>query len=222
GGRHQLRRYDGAGGAVSRRPEAAVRGRLRGGRHNPRGGPRRRWFRGGPARDGGHSLRRLRRAGRGQGGGCDPAAGRAELRAGRRDPGELPDGVAGCDPVRDAPGRRARADPCRGGRLVAFGASSVMSGERRNLLTAGRAALRMPRFNLIKQMSASKAVIGLNMLTLWDHIGTVEPWLTPLREMLDDGTVNPVVAEALPFDRAPDAHPFIAERRNGGNGVLTP
>src|SRR5205823_3118243 len=109
-----------------------------------------------------------------------------------------------------------------GGRLVAFGASSVMSGERRNLLTAGRAALRMPRFNLIKQMSASKAVIGLNMLTLWDHRGTLEEWITPLREMLDDGTVNPVVAEALPFDRAPDAHPFIAERRNGGNGVLTP
>ena len=109
-----------------------------------------------------------------------------------------------------------------GGRLVAFGASSVMSGERRNLLTAGRAALRMPRFNLIKQMSASKAVIGLNMLTLWDHIGTVEPWLTPLREMLDDGTVNPVVAEAFPFDRAPDAHRFIAERRNVGKVVLTP
>src|SRR5438309_1398083 len=37
-----------------------------------------------------------------------------------------------------------------GGRLVCFGASSVMSGEKRNLLVAGRAALQMPRFNLIK------------------------------------------------------------------------
>ena len=109
-----------------------------------------------------------------------------------------------------------------GGRLVAYGASAVMSGERRNLLTAGRAALRMPRFNLIKQMSASKAVIGLNMLTLFDHAGTSEPWLTPLREMLDDGTIAPVVAEAFPFDRAPDAHRFIAERRNVGKVVLTP
>jgi len=109
-----------------------------------------------------------------------------------------------------------------GGRLVAFGASSVMSGERRNLLTAAQAAIRMPRFNLIKQMSASKAVIGLNMLTLFDHAGTSEPWLTPLREMLDDGTIAPVVAEAFPFDRAPDAHRFIAERRNVGKVVLTP
>ena len=109
-----------------------------------------------------------------------------------------------------------------GGRLVAFGASSVMSGERRNLLTAAQAAIRMPRFNLIKQMSASKAVIGLNMVTLWDHAGTLESWITPLREMLDDGTIAPVVAESFPFDRAADAHRFIAERRNIGKVVLTP
>src|SRR5436305_8494759 len=109
-----------------------------------------------------------------------------------------------------------------GGRLVAFGASAVSQGERRNLLTAGRAALSMPRFNLIKQMSASKSVIGLNMLTLWDHRGTLEEWITPLRELLDDGTIAPVVAESFPFDRAPDAHRFIAERRNAAKVVLPP
>jgi NADPH:quinone reductase-like Zn-dependent oxidoreductase len=109
-----------------------------------------------------------------------------------------------------------------GGRLIAFGASSVMSGERRNLVTAGRAALSMPRFNLIKQMGESKAVIGLNMLTLWKDRGTLEPWIAPLRELIDDGVIEPVVAEAFPFDRAADAHRFIAERRNVGKVVLTP
>src|SRR5437764_12141102 len=44
-----------------------------------------------------------------------------------------------------------------GGRLVAFGASSVLSGERRNLFAALRTVARMPRFNMIKQMSESKA-----------------------------------------------------------------
>ena len=58
-----------------------------------------------------------------------------------------------------------------GGRLIAFGASAVMSGEKRTSLTAAKAAVRMPRFNLIKQMSASKSVIGLNMLRLWEHAG---------------------------------------------------
>ena len=109
-----------------------------------------------------------------------------------------------------------------GGRLVCYGASSVMSGEKRNVVTAALTALRMPRFNLVKQMSASKTVIGLNMLTLWDHADTLEPWIVPLRVMLDDGTIQPVVAEAFPFDRAADAHRFIAERRNVGKVVLTP
>jgi NADPH:quinone reductase-like Zn-dependent oxidoreductase len=113
-----------------------------------------------------------------------------------------------------------------GGRLVAFGASSVVSGEGGgrlvSMLKAAPTAIRMPRFNLIKQMSESKAVIGLNMLTLWDQAGTLEPWITPLREMIDDGTIEPVVAEAFPFDRAADAHRMIAERRNIGKVVLTP
>ena len=44
-----------------------------------------------------------------------------------------------------------------GGRLVAFGASSVQQGEKRNLLRAAPQALRMLRgFDLIKQMSESK------------------------------------------------------------------
>jgi NADPH:quinone reductase-like Zn-dependent oxidoreductase len=109
-----------------------------------------------------------------------------------------------------------------GGRLIAFGASAVMSGEKRNLVTAARAALRMPRFNLLKQMSASKAVIGLNMLTLWEHAGTLRPWVAPLMELMEDGTIQPVVAEAVPFDRAADAHRILAARRNVGKVVLTP
>lgn len=109
-----------------------------------------------------------------------------------------------------------------GGRLVAFGASSVTSGEKRNLLTAAKSVVRMPRFNLVKQMSESKAVIGLNMLRLWDDRKTLDPWIDPLRALMDDGTIDPVVAEAFPFDRAPDAHRMIAERRNVGKVVLVP
>jgi NADPH:quinone reductase-like Zn-dependent oxidoreductase len=109
-----------------------------------------------------------------------------------------------------------------GGRLVAFGASAVVSGQRRNLLTALRTVLRMPRFNMIKQMSESKAVIGLNMLTLWKDRGTLEPWIAPLREMLDDGTVKPVVAGDFSFEDAGAAQTMITERRNIGKVVLVP
>ncbi len=109
-----------------------------------------------------------------------------------------------------------------GGRLVCFGASAVTSGEKRSVATALRTVVRMPRFSLIKQMSSSKAVIGLNMLRLWDDKGTLDSWIEPLRELMDDGTIEPVVAEAFPFERAPDAHRMIAERRNVGKVVLVP
>jgi NADPH:quinone reductase-like Zn-dependent oxidoreductase len=107
-----------------------------------------------------------------------------------------------------------------GGRLVAFGASSVVSGERRNLVTALRSVVRVPRFNLMKQMSESKAVIGLNMLRLWKDRGSLQPWIDPLRELLDDGTVKPVIAGTFGFEEAGAAQTMIVERRNLGKVVL--
>lgn len=109
-----------------------------------------------------------------------------------------------------------------GGRLVAFGASAVVSGQRRNPVAALRAVLTMPRFNMVKQMSESKAVIGLNMLSLWKDRGTLEQWSKPLRHLLDDGTIEPVVAGSYSFEDAGAAQNMITERRNIGKVVLTP
>ena len=109
-----------------------------------------------------------------------------------------------------------------GGRLVCFGASAVVSGEKRNLFTALKTVLSMPRFNPMAMMEPSKTVIGLNMLALWDDRGTLGPWIAMLRDMIADGTVRPVVAQAFPFAEAPAAHRFIGERRNVGKVVLVP
>lgn len=109
-----------------------------------------------------------------------------------------------------------------GGRLVAFGAAGVVDGDKRNLIAAGKTAVTMPRFNLIKQMSASKTVVGLNMLTLWDELGSLEPFMAAIEGLLAEGVLQPVVAQSFPFDRAGEAHRYIGERRNVGKVVLTP
>jgi NADPH:quinone reductase-like Zn-dependent oxidoreductase len=109
-----------------------------------------------------------------------------------------------------------------GGRLIGFGASAVVSGAKRNLVSALRTVARMPRFSLIKQMSESKAVIGLNMLTLWKDRETLEPWISPLRELLDDGTIEPLIAGSFSFEQAGDAHDMLTQRRNIGKVVLIP
>jgi NADPH:quinone reductase-like Zn-dependent oxidoreductase len=137
------------------------------------------------------------------------------------------EGLPPFDLILDAIGgrqfRRSYAMLRAGGRLVAFGASSVHQGEKRNYAKILPEALPMLRgFNLIEQMESSKAVIGLNMLTLWKDRGTLQPWIEPLAELIEDGTVQPVVSDAVPFDRAADAHRIIGERRNVGKVVLIP
>ena len=108
-----------------------------------------------------------------------------------------------------------------GGRLVCFGVSDVQAGESRNRLKAVRSLARMPLFHPVKLMRESKAVIGLNMLTIWDSKGTLDEYIQPLSEWVADGTLRPVVAEAFPLERGPDAHRFVHERKNVGKVVLT-
>jgi NADPH:quinone reductase-like Zn-dependent oxidoreductase len=135
-------------------------------------------------------------------------------------------GLPKFDLIMDAIGgrslRRSYSQLRAGGRLVAFGASAAVSGEKRNLVSGLGTVLRMPRFNMIKQMSESKAVIGLNMLSLWQDRQTLGPWIEPLRELLADGTIQPVVAGDFSFEDAGAAHRMIGERRNVGKVVLVP
>lgn len=110
-----------------------------------------------------------------------------------------------------------------GGRLVGYGVSSLQEGEKRSLRRAAPQVLSMLRgFNLMDQLSDSKAVIGLNMLRLWDDRGTLEPWIAPLTQALQDGIVAPIVHAAVPFDDAASAHRILAARENIGKVVLVP
>jgi NADPH:quinone reductase-like Zn-dependent oxidoreductase len=135
-------------------------------------------------------------------------------------------GLPRFDVILDAVGgrsfRRSYSMLRGGGRLIAYGASAVVAGQKRNPVAALKAVASMPRFNMIKQTGESKAVIGLNMLTLWKEHGSLRPWITPLQELMDDGTIEPVIAGAFPFAEAGAAHSMLVERRNIGKVTLTP
>ncbi len=114
-----------------------------------------------------------------------------------------------------------------GGSLIMYGASEIQTGEKRNLGAALKALSSMPRATMpwwksMAVMNENKGVFGLNMLSWWIKEGSLDRMLEPLRPGLEDGTLTPVVAEAFPFDRAPEAHRFIAERKNVGKVVLVP
>ena len=113
-----------------------------------------------------------------------------------------------------------------GGRLIMYGLSEVQTGDKRDLPAVLRGLVRMPLATMpwwksLQVMSENKGVFGLNMLGWWDAEG-LDRVLEPLSAGLESGDYTPVVAEAFPFERAPDAHRFIAERKNVGKVVLVP
>ena len=114
-----------------------------------------------------------------------------------------------------------------GGRLIMYGASEVQAGERRSVPTALRTLAKsplssMPWWKGLAVMNENKGVFGLNLLSWWDAEGSLDRVIAPLIPALTEGELKPVVAATFPFDRAPDAHRYIAERRNIGKVVLVP
>jgi NADPH:quinone reductase-like Zn-dependent oxidoreductase len=115
-----------------------------------------------------------------------------------------------------------------GGRLIMYGASELTTEQGRSIPTLARNLMRMPIATMpwwksLSILSENKGVFGLNMLAWQDREG-LDRVIEPLSKELEAGTIkiDPVVAESFPFDRAGDAHRFIAERRNVGKVVLVP
>ena len=114
-----------------------------------------------------------------------------------------------------------------GGRLICFGLSEVQSGEKRNIpkvvrSLAAMTTATMPWWKSLSMMNENKGVFGLNMLSWWKTEGDLKRAMDPLAAGLEDGSFEPVIAEAFPFERAADAHRFIHDRKNVGKVVLTP
>lgn len=108
-----------------------------------------------------------------------------------------------------------------GGRLVCFGASRIQSGERRSPLRALRVVAEMPPFTPLRLMNQSKAIIGLNMLRIWDAGRPLDEYIEAVSNWVTEGRIRPVVAREFPFEQGADAHRFMHERRNIGKVVLT-
>lgn len=114
-----------------------------------------------------------------------------------------------------------------GGRLVMYGLSEAASESGRDIPATLRSLAMMPLATIpwwksLAMMNENKGVFGLNMLKWWDREGSLDRVTDPLMADLEAGRLEPVVAEAFPFERAGDAHRFIAERRNVGKVVLFP
>ena len=140
-------------------------------------------------------------------------------------------GGEGVDIVMDALGPTSFRKDYRllrsGGRMIMYGLSENSDAGVRNIPATLKSLLKMPLATMpwwksLLVMNENKGVFGLNMLSWWEREGNLDRVTEPLVADLESGRLEPIVAAAFPFDRAGEAHQFIAERRNVGKVVLLP
>ena len=94
-----------------------------------------------------------------------------------------------------------------GGRLVMYGLSEVDERKRSQPPGDAQRALRRcrwrrsPWWKSLLMMNENKGVFGLNMLNWWEREGNLDRVTEPLMADLEAGRLEPVVAEAFPFER---------------------
>lgn len=140
-------------------------------------------------------------------------------------------GGEGVDVVIDALGPTSFRKDYRllrpGGRLIMYGLSENSDAGVRSIPATLKSLVKMPLATMpwwksLMVMNENKSVAGLNMLHWWDREGNLDRVTEPLVADLEAGRLEPVVAASFPFERAGEAHEFIAERRNVGKVVLLP
>jgi NADPH:quinone reductase-like Zn-dependent oxidoreductase len=125
------------------------------------------------------------------------------------------------DPIGGQSWREGYALLAPTGRLVCYGGSELLGGERRNMLRVAWKALRWPRFGPLKLMSDNRTVAGMNIGHMWDSDEIIKPQFEALLRYAREGLLHPRVDRAFPVSEAAAAHRHIHERRNIGKVVLT-
>ena len=107
------------------------------------------------------------------------------------------------------------------GRLVLYGASTLASGERRNLWRVVRTLIEMPVFRPLSLMNRNRGVFGLNLGHLWSETVRLRSAAKTLLSGFAAGQLRPVIAKTFPLEKAADAHRYIQSRANIGKVILT-
>jgi NADPH:quinone reductase-like Zn-dependent oxidoreductase len=108
------------------------------------------------------------------------------------------------------------------GRVVSFGVSAMVGGEKRSLLRAAGVLLKTPFLTPFKLMMENKGVFGLNLLQLFseEHTPRINRILDDILREFEQGHFKVVVGKTFPLEEAGAAHHYLQSRANIGKVVL--
>jgi NADPH:quinone reductase-like Zn-dependent oxidoreductase len=108
------------------------------------------------------------------------------------------------------------------GRLVYFGASSMISGKKRSLYRVLKAIATLPYYTPFRLMRDNKSIAGINLAHLWDHVDLVRVWMNQIISWYDEALFRPTIDKTFPFNQVVEAHHYLQDRQNFGKVLLTP
>ena len=108
------------------------------------------------------------------------------------------------------------------GRLLVYGFASMIprSRGRMNWPAAALGWLRTPRFDPLDLCSSNKAVIGFNVVYLFDRGELFDRAMVRLLDWAREGRLKPLPTSAYPFEEAARAHRDLESGRTTGKLVL--
>jgi len=133
-------------------------------------------------------------------------------------------GGRGVDIALDAVGTFRKSFRCLApvGRLMMYGASATVSGERRNLFAALGTVLKMRWFHPLQLLPDNKGIFGVNMGQLWGETDLLAREMREILEGFSAGEFKAIVDQEVPFAEARRAHERLQARENFGKVVLVP
>lgn len=108
------------------------------------------------------------------------------------------------------------------GRLIYFGASSMVTKARRSRWGMAKTLLYLPFHTPLKLMNDNKAVMGVNLGHMWEHAYLMRDWMAQIVAWYDEALFRPYVDKVYKFEEAASAHRYIQERKNVGKVLLKP
>jgi len=97
--------------------------------------------------------------------------------------------------------------------------SSVAPKQKLSRITALKNLFKTPKFKPMQMIGANKAVFGVHMGTLNDN-DLMRKHSTELLNMLENGTIDPIIDSVFRFEDCIKAHEHIHQRKNIGKVLL--
>ena len=80
----------------------------------------------------------------------------------------------------------------------------------------------MRLYNPLRLMNDNKAIVGVNIVHLFDHAELLRPWMNQIVEWYDEALFRPHVDKVFAFADAAAAHHYLQDRQNKGKLLLQP